>query len=379
MSDGQIIARHYQTGAVVRVAWASGIIQRVEPAQEKEARWIAPALADLQVNGFAGVDFQGPATLPEMLKAARALRAAGCVRFLPTLITAPWGIMLERLRALRRLRSDNAELLDAIAGWHLEGPFLSPEPGYCGAHDPSVMCDPAPSMIEELREATEGDPVLLTLAPERKGAMGAIRRAVSLGMKVSLGHTNASQSILCEAVEAGASGFTHLGNACPQALDRHDNILWRTLDLGQLAVSLIPDKLHVSPQLFRLIHRLLERKSILYTTDAMSAAGAEPGRHRIGPLELEVGPDGVARFPGRTNFAGSALRPIEGVFRAAEMLGCAWNEVWDSFSTQPARFMGIPHGLEPGLPAAFCVLDGTDPSQGIATWTRGRKDERFYL
>jgi N-acetylglucosamine-6-phosphate deacetylase len=89
------------------------------------------------------------------------------------------------------------------------------------------MLDPTPDRIRALRQTTSSDVVLLTLAPERRGAIEAVALLTSLGMKVSLGHTNAPASCLREAVAAGATGFTHLGNTCPQELDRHDNILWR--------------------------------------------------------------------------------------------------------------------------------------------------------
>jgi N-acetylglucosamine-6-phosphate deacetylase len=216
------------------------------------------------------------------------------------------------------------------------------------------MLDPTPDRVRALREATAGDVVLLTLAPERHGAIEAIALAASLGMKVSLGHTNASAASLRDAVAAGATGFTHLGNTCPQELDRHDNILWRVLDTPGLNVTLIADKLHVSPPLFRIFHRLIPNERIIYITDAMSAAGAPPGRYRIGRLELEVGADRVVRYPGRTNFAGSSVTPVEAVFNAAEMLGVPWRETWRRMSVAPAQWLGLPVNDAPDVTADSC-------------------------
>lgn len=304
---------------------------------------VVPPLLDLQINGFAGVDFQAPHVRPdELLRAVRGLRAAGCTRFLLTLITDRWDALLAKLRQLRQTRDSSPELRAAIAGWHLEGPFLSSEPAYHGAHNPAWMLDPTPSRLSELRVAAGNDLVLLTLAPERRGALDAIALAVSFGFRVSLGHTNASAACLREAVDAGATGFTHLGNACPQTLDRHDNILWRVLETPGLTISLIADQRHVSPPLFRLLHRLIPGDRILYTTDAMAAAGAPPGRYHLGPLELEVGPDRVVREPGKTHFAGSATTPVEAVFHAATMLGVSWRETWQRLSELPARWLGLP-------------------------------------
>jgi N-acetylglucosamine-6-phosphate deacetylase len=246
--------------------------------------------------------------------------------------------------------------LRGIAGWHIEGPFLSASPGFHGAHDPTLMIDPRPDHIRELRDCVPADPLLLTLSPERPGALESIALAKSLGMTVSLGHTDASGDQLRLAVQAGASGFTHLGNGCPQLLDRHDNILWRVLDTSGLTLSLIPDGHHVSPPLFRLIHRAADPNSLFYVTDAMAAAGCPPGRYRIGALDLEVGADGAVRQPGRTNFAGSSLRPCAGVARAARMRRCSWRVAWDQFSLVPARFAGLPAGLRPGGPADLCLI-----------------------
>lgn len=359
MNSGEIIARHYATRQPVRLRWNSGRIVSLDsvPAVAEENIWLAPALMDVQVNGYAGVDFQrDDVTTDDLLKAVRGLRRDGCTQILATLITDEWPKLMARLKRLRQSREQSAELKSAIAGWHIEGPFLSAEPGYRGAHNAAVMCDPTPTHIDELRAATGNDPVLLTLAPERPGSLEAIRRAVSVGIKVSLGHTNASAEILREAVRAGASGFTHLGNGCAKEIDRHNNIIWRVFDTPGLNVGIIPDGIHIPGMFFRSMHRVLETKAIYYTTDAMAAAGAPPGRFTIGRLEVEVGVDQIVRQPGQTNFAGSALRPIDGVWRAAQMLNCPWQEVWDALSEHPRRWITGQGGLVAGQSADFCVL-----------------------
>jgi len=359
MNHGDIHALHYATRKPVRLRWEDGIVVSLEPgdASLSGGVWLAPALFDPQVNGYGGVDFQQDGlTLDQLLSAVRQLRRDGCARILYTLITDEWPRILARVRHVRQLREQSAELRHGIAGFHIEGPFLSAEPGFKGAHNAEVMRDATTADIEDLRAATGDDPVLLTLAPERGGALDAIRIATSLGMKVSLGHTNASADVMRAAVSSGATAFTHLGNALPQQLDRHDNVLWRVVDTPGLVAGIIPDTIHVSPMLFRLLHRALPPERIYYTTDAMSAAGAPPGRYTIGAMELEVGADQIVRLPGKTNFAGSALKPIEGVFRAAKMLARPWQDVWDHFSVRPAQLMGLGEPLAPGQPADFCRL-----------------------
>lgn len=350
-SEGEITAWHYQTQRPVCVRWREGMITEVSGATTTppEDLWVAPGLFDLQVNGFAGVDFQQDGLSEEdLLTAARGLRTHGCTRFLLTLITDSWPELTSRLRRLRELRANCPELQAAIAGWHVEGPFLSAEPGFHGAHDKELMMDPRPEHIHELRDLTGQDPLLLTLAPEREGGIEAIELAHSLGIRVSLGHTNATAATLQRSVAAGATGFTHLGNGCAALLDRHDNILWRVFETPGLTVSLIPDRTHVSPALFRIMHRQLGDKSIYYVTDSMAAGGAPPGRYQLGRLELKVGEDRVVRQPGSCYLAGSALNPVAGVEFAAQMLGCAWQDCWQRFSDFPARFMGLRSGLSPG-------------------------------
>jgi len=374
--EGEIHAWHFATRKPVHVRFANGLISHIEfvSSLPPKGQWFAPGLFDLQINGYAGVDFQqDDLTVDSLLIAARGLRRAGCTRFLFTLITDEWPRLMHRLEHARSLRARSPELQSAIAGWHIEGPFLSAEPGFAGAHEPGWMRNPTPQDVHELSAIAGDDTVLVTLAPEREGAIKAIEEAAAAGMSVSLGHTDASADILRQAQKAGARGFTHLGNGCPRALDRHDNVLWRVLETPGLLISLIPDRIHVSPPLFRLIHRVLSPESIYYTTDAMSAAGAPPGRYPLGKWQLDVGEDQVVRQPGKPLFAGSALRPIDGVFRAAQMLGCDWQDVWPGWSERPAKLLGLRNELAVGQPASFCLLQTNDRNEltDIEVWVNG--------
>jgi len=361
MSD--LLAWHYQLGEPVRLCWEAGRITQIAKVSDSPPRnlWVAPPLLDLQVNGFAGVDFQSDeVSLGDLERAARALHAAGCGQFFLTLISDEWPRLMSRLRRLREFREKSPLLSKAIAGWHIEGPFLSAEPGFRGAHPAEVMCDPTSAHLKELREAAGPERVMITLAPERLEAVAMISVARDLGMIVSLGHTNAPRKRLMQAQKAGATAFTHLGNGCPRELDRANNILYHVFETPGLKVSLIPDAIHVSPPLFRIMHKLLHSESIFYVSDAMAAADAGPGRYRIGRVEVEVGDDEVVRLPGSANYAGSALRPIDGILRAAEMLRCIWRDVWPRFSDVPASLVGLPPLLEIGAPADFCVLNMTE-------------------
>lgn len=360
MSHGEIHAWNILDRQPVLAKWEEGLFTEITPSEEPpaETKWIGPPLLDIQVNGYAGIDFQqDDLSEADLLHAVEQLGQACCGQILFTLVTDDWEAMTRRLARAKQLRDAHPALGRAIAGWHIEGPFLSAQTGYCGAHPADKMLRPTPERIAELRNLTGDDPLLLTMAPEVNGGLKGFATARELGIRVSIGHTNAPENILRRVTAAGPAGFTHLGNGCPATLDRADNILWRALDTPGLTCGLIPDRWHVSPTLFRLIHRLVDPNSLYYTTDAMAAAGAPPGKYRLGQLELEVGPEQIVRLPGTPNLAGSALTPIEGVRRAAEMLNCDWQDVWPKFSRAPARFMGLEKGFSVGAPANFALIE----------------------
>ena len=369
MSRGEIHAWNILDRQPVLAKWDNGHFTEITTTEEPpaEAKWIGPPLVDVQVNGYAGVDFQqDDLSETDLLHAVGQLGQACCGQILFTLVTDDWEAMTRRLAKAKQLRDTNPALGQAIAGWHIEGPFLSAETGYCGAHPADKMFEPTPEHIDKLRDLAGDDPLLLTMAPEVNGGLKGFATARELGIRVSIGHTNAPEHILRRVTAAGPAGFTHLGNGCPATLERADNILWRALDTPGLTCGLIPDRWHVSPTLFRLIHRLVDPDSIYYTTDAMAAAGAPPGKYRLGQLELEVGPEQIVRLPGTPNLAGSALTPIEGVRRAAEMLNCDWQDVWPKFSRAPARFMGLEKGFSVGAPANFALIE-TDSANRIVS------------
>jgi N-acetylglucosamine-6-phosphate deacetylase len=189
----------------------------------------------------------------------------------------------------------------------------------------------------------------------------AIRLAVELGFRVSLGHTNASppSSSISPARPAPPVSPTWATPAPNSSTDTTTSSGASSTSRA-IHVSLIPDAIHVAPSLFRLLHRALDPARIHYVSDATAAAAAPPGTYSIGHIQIQVGPDQIVRQPGKSNFAGSALRPIDGVFRAARMLGKSWREVWDAFSVRPARFAGLDTELTVGAPADFCLLELDD-------------------
>ncbi len=300
------------------------------------------SLFDVQVNGFAGVDFQqSDLSAADVGRAVRGLASHQTRRFFATLITDAVGDLIRKLENFERIRSQDAEAGAAICGYHLEGPWLSPEPGYCGAHEARYMGAPSIGDFRKLQDAANGHIKLLTLAPEHLGSAEFISEVSGQGVAVSIGHSNASESDIDAAIAAGARFCTHLGNGVPVQMHRHDNVMQRLLARDDLTAFFIPDGIHLPPGVLKNFFRAKPPGKALFTTDCMAAAGAPNGRYRLAHHELEVGDDRVVRMPGSPQFAGSALCPDEGVANIQRWLGLTPIEARALFSTSIADAFGI--------------------------------------
>jgi N-acetylglucosamine-6-phosphate deacetylase len=300
------------------------------------------SLFDIQVNGFAGVDFQQPRlTVAEMRRAVDGLAAHETLRIFATLITDTIPALSAKFENLERVRAEDPVVAAAVCGYHLEGPWLSPEPGYCGAHDPRCMGAPDARDFDRLQAAAGGNIRLVTLAPEHAGSAEFIRHLRSQGVHVSLGHTNASLGEIETAIEAGARFCTHLGNGVPAEMPRHDNVTQRLLSFDELAAFFIPDGIHLPPFVLKNFFRAKPRGKAFFTTDCMAAAGAPSGIYRIAHHELVVGEDRVVRAPGTSGFAGSALSPDDGVRHIQRWLDLDENEARRLFSSAIANAFGV--------------------------------------
>ncbi len=303
------------------------------------------SLFDIQVNGFAGVDFQQPAlTTAQMRHAVDALAAHDTGSIFATLITDAIDSLRAKFANLERIRAENPVVAAAVCGYHLEGPWLSAEPGYRGAHDPQFMGAPDPRHFDLLQAAAGGHIRVVTLAPELPGSPEFIRHLRACGVHVSLGHTNASMREIEAAIDAGARFCTHLGNGVPAEMPRHDNVVQRLLSFDELTAFFIPDGIHLPPFVLKNFFRAKPAGKAMFTTDCMAAAGASPGRYTLGTVELEVGSDRVVRQPGRPNFAGSALAADEGVANVAAWLGLDLAEARALFSERITESFNLDHG-----------------------------------
>jgi N-acetylglucosamine-6-phosphate deacetylase len=263
---------------------------------------------DVQVNGYAGRDFSDVRLTPDdWHTACQRMREDGVVGALATFVTGDIGAMAERLARLVEVRARDPLVREIIWGVHIEGPFLSPLPGYVGAHPIEFIRPADMDAMRRLVDAAGGLTRIVTLAPGYDADLRVTRFLAEEGIVVAAGHCDPDLDQLKAAIDAGLSMFTHLGNGCPMQLDRHDNIIQRVLSLADyLWISLIGDGAHIPlPALGNYI-RCAGVHRVTITTDAMAAAGMPPGRYRLHDRMVEVDENFAAWAPGKAHLVGGA-------------------------------------------------------------------------
>ncbi len=292
---------------------------------------------DLQVNGYAGTDFCSLDLTGEQLNTAcQALEADGVDSILATVITDSVGRLEEKLRNLVELREKDPLAQRMITGFHVEGPFLSPEPGFIGAHPVNEVKRANGEDARRLFDASGGLIRLFTLAPEMDAGGAVTRYLTDLSVVVSAGHTNASLDELHCALDQGLSMVTHLGNGCPVSLPRHDNIVQRVLSLrDRLWTCFIADGHHVDFFALRNYLDLVGVDRAIMVTDSISAATMGPGTHTLSGSDVEVDAEGVARRPGSPNLAGSTLTMPRLQENLREYLGMSDSEIRQLIDLNP--------------------------------------------
>ena len=328
--------RRFLSGAVVSVAITRSAQESPLEATRDGGRLVHPGFLDLQVNGYAGVDFNDPSTSGERVHGALAsLRASGVTQVLPTLISAP----LERFaRCARTLIQTGAP---SIVGFHMEGPYISPLEGARGAHRQEDITPASLGDFKRRQEAAQGRIRLVTLAPEVPGALPLIGYLCEQGIRVAIGHTAASPEEVRDAVRAGATLSTHLGNGCAQMLRRHPNFLWEQLAADELLASLIVDGHHLPAATVKAMVRAKTPERVILVTDATAAAGQPPGEYRLGELTVRLDETGRVAVPGQPNLAGSALSMDRAVANIVRFAGVSLPEALAMASTRPAGYLGI--------------------------------------
>jgi N-acetylglucosamine-6-phosphate deacetylase len=336
--------REFLRGAAVLGAGVGGRRSSHSPAaprQESDTRRLEiDGFVDLQVNGFAGVDFNDPAcTADQVVEAAAAMQRTGVTQFLATLISAP-------LDRFRRCAGTVARVTDpALVGLHMEGPYISPEDGARGAHRREDISPPTRDDFARRQEAADGRIRLVTVAPEVPGVLALIEHLAASDVRVAIGHTAASPRQIADAVSAGATMSTHLGNGCAQMLPRHPNVIWEQLAADGLVAGMIVDGHHLPPATVKAMIRAKTPARVVLVTDAIAAAGQPPGEYVLGNLRVRLDENGRVAVPGQPNLAGSALSLDRAVGNTVRFTGLPLDEVLAMASTRPAEYLGLrPRG-----------------------------------
>jgi N-acetylglucosamine-6-phosphate deacetylase len=340
------------TGAHVAISFEK-VIRSADAliSETPDAPLLAPGFIDLQVNGFAGVDYNSPeAPLEEIAQSIRVMFSTGVTRFLPTVITGDPQAMTGALRNLAKARETLPEGR-AIEGFHVEGPHISPEDGPRGAHPREWVRPPDIEEFHRWQEAAEGAVRLVTVSPEWPGTPRYIEALVNQGVVVSIGHTKATTAQIQDAVSAGATKSTHLGNGAHAMIQRHPNYIWDQLAEDRLAAGFIVDGIHLPASFLRAAIRAKGIERSILVTDAVMPAGCPPGRFRIGGVDIELHPDNRVTLAGLDRLAGSALRMDRGIENLMRLAGLSLPQAMTMATRNPARvgrIAGRQRGLTPG-------------------------------
>jgi N-acetylglucosamine-6-phosphate deacetylase len=371
---------HALTGEAVEVT-GERAFQSVEPLLSPIDRlpMLAPGFVDIQVNGFAGADYCAPtSSLEQIAHSIRAQFATGVTRLLPTVITGSQAVMEGALRRLAEAKERLPEG-EAIEGFHAEGPHISPEDGPRGAHPLAAVRPPDLDEFHRLQDAARGGIKLVTISPEWPEAPAFIETVVREGVVASIGHTKANSAQIADAIAAGATMSTHLGNGAHSVMARHPNYIWDQLADDRLTASFIVDGIHLGAAFLKSCLRAKGIERSVLITDAVMPAMCPPGDYKLGEVEVTLHPPGDrVTLRGGSRLAGSALRMDHGVRNLVRLAGLSLREaivMATSNAARAARIAGRLRGIAAGDKADLVEFDWNETAREITvrrTWLAGQ-------
>ena len=328
-----------------------------------------PGFVDLQVNGYKGIDFAGDDLNEEIfIQACRDILATGTGAFLPTVVTGSLQMYQRNLSLIAKV-IQSGEFQNQILGIHLEGPFINPDPGAHGAHDPKFIRPPDLDDFKQLLQWSRGTIKLLTVAADVPDADELTRYAVEQGIVVSLGHHLATQDDLIRLKQAGASLLTHLGNGVPNQLDRHHNPIWDGLADDDFHMTIITDGHHLPPAVIKTFIRAKGIAKTIVISDASALAGLPPGRFYIHGSEVIIEKNGRLHSPQTGYLAGSSAMMFQCMNHLASLELVSLNELLQMGFYNPLRLLKInPNSIPMKTKITFdgntkkFTLNHTDPN-----------------
>ncbi len=313
-----------------------------------------PGFIDLQVNGYLGIDFSSPDLTEErFIYACTSLLKAGTAAFLPTVITSPLDVLERNLSMIAAIIGRD-EYRGRLLGIHLEGPFISPEPGAVGAHNPGWVRDPDVRLFQQI-QAWAGNTIrLLTLAAERDQAGELARYASGQGIVVSNGHSLDTPADLDRFSQAGAVALTHLGNGLPHTLHKFNNPLWAGLADDRFTAMFIGDGHHIPDSVLKAMIRAKGISRSIVVSDAAPIAGLPPGRYSTLGNEVVLEESGRLYNPEKGFLVGSSATLLGCMNHIAALNIFSLEELLDLGFYNPLRLMNMsPSNLPQGMGLGF--------------------------
>ncbi len=347
------------SGRRLDVSVENGFIAKAEASAAPAAGlpYLSRGFIDMQVNGYRGNDYsRGDLSRRQIEAIVNDLAAAGTTSHVATIATRPQASILRSLRVIAAARRASPLIAAAVPGIHIEGPFISSEDGPRGAHDPRYVRDPDFREFQEWQDAAEGLVKIVTVAPEREGSLAFIRKVAATGCAVAIGHSAAQPEMIREAIAAGCTLSTHLGNGSHATLPRLKNYLWEQLAADQLAAGIIADGFHLPDSALKVFARAKGLDRIVLVSDAASPAGLEPGPRRWGDLEVELFPDGHIGLAGTPFLAGAGHLLDWDIPTFMRCTGASLAEAIGLCTANPARLLALGRCDGPPRPGARADL-----------------------
>lgn len=335
-SDGQPIIIEIENGKIEKL-----VRPKKKTIASKETIYVAPGFIDHQINGYLSYSFVGNDLDEDKVKIiTEGLWENGITTFLPTLTSESNELMLRNLNILNEVLK-NEHIAQSIPGFHVEGPYISPEDGFRGVHSLDYIREPNWEEFEAWHIASGSRVKEVTIAPELNGAMEFIKKCMDNGIKVALGHTNATSLQISQAVKLGASISTHLGNGCANMIHRHHNPIWPQLSEDGLTASIIVDGFHLTKEEVRTFYKTKGAANIILVSDITRLGGMPPGTYYDFGQEVIVTKEGAIMMPKENVLAGASFLVTKGIENIIRFTGCSLEEAINMVTINPAKALEV--------------------------------------
>jgi N-acetylglucosamine-6-phosphate deacetylase len=339
----------YQDGSAIEISFSEGIIDSISETQNplEQDLILGPGFTDIQVNGYGGIDYNEIQSEPmNLAEISRLLYKEGVTTHFPTIITNDPKQISQLILQIVSLRKSDEFSRMSIEGLHIEGPFISPMDGPRGAHPKEFVRAPDWSLVQKWQNESKGLIKMITLSPEWENTVPFVERCMEHSILVSIGHTNASHQQILDAVNAGASLSTHLGNGTHPILARHPNYIWSQLSQDELGASIIADGFHLPAEVIQVFQKV-KKENLILVSDSVSLSGMPAGDYtlHIGG-EVTLTPEGKLHLKSNPSIlAGSASNIRSGISFLIKNKLASLTEAWEMASVRSEKLVNPGHRL----------------------------------